>query len=674
MDFNKFNSKLQKHVQALLKDQSVLFEADLDKDQLWNLYLDSFPAGTNEIFRKRREYDCSCCRNFIKNFGHILIVKNNKVNTIWDFDAGEFAPVAKALHNFVKSKNIANVFLPMSCSFGTAKSLDSEKVIVWEHFNLKIDDKFKFTGRKDTIGTVLSNYRTNKDVFKRSLEELTEDSIITVNELIAQNSLYKGEEWKSVLQKFLNIQKEYNKLSSDKDKDAFCWTNSIAEGPVISRIKNHSIGVLLQDISSGTDLDDAVRKYESIVAPSNYKRPKAIFTKKMVEDAEKMLTNEGLLESLPRRFARIQDITINNILFANRNVKAKIAPSSVFDDLKKETKFNPKSLGKVEEVSIEKFVTDILPNATSLEVLFEGRHSQNLVSLIAPKIKESKPLFKWDNGFSWAYNGNITDSMKERVKSAGGKVDGVLRFSIQWNTNGDNPNDYDAHCIEPNGNEIFFGAKVNWVTKGNLDVDIIHPGKDQVAVENITWPDLKKMRDGTYKFFVNNYSHRGGRSGFTAEIEFNGELYSFDYNKDLKAHGNVEVALVELKDGNFKIVRSLDSTMSGREIWGLKSGEFHNVNVCMYSPNYWDERGVGNRHYFFMLANCKNDMCPNGFFNEFIKEDYMKHKRVFEALGSKMSVEPDDDQLSGIGFSSTKRNNVIVKVGGAFTRILSVKI
>ena len=39
----------------------------------------------------------------------------------------------------------------------------------------------------------------------------------------------------------------------------------------------------------------------------------------------------------------------------------------------------------------------------------------------------------------------------------------------------------------------------------------------------------------------------------------------------------------------------------------------------------------------------------------------MKHKRVFEALGAKCHVEDTDDQLSGIGFSMTKREDLIIK-------------
>ena len=66
-NFKEFRTLLQKHFDEMVKDGAPLFITNADEDKLYNLYLDSFPAGTNPTFRKRREYDCSCCRRFVKN-------------------------------------------------------------------------------------------------------------------------------------------------------------------------------------------------------------------------------------------------------------------------------------------------------------------------------------------------------------------------------------------------------------------------------------------------------------------------------------------------------------------------------------------------------------------------------------------------------------------------------
>lgn len=672
MEFKEFKELQQQHVQNMLKND-VLFVTDTDKDILWNTYLDSFPSGTNEIFRERREFDCSCCKQFIRSFGNVVIIKDNKLITIWDFKtkSEKYQPVINALSKYVKSKSIRDVFVTKESGFGVDKNREMKEsgdVHTWHHFRINLPKKFVNKSSKSEA-SLMGNYRDIKNVLKRSLEEISEDSVETVLDLISQNSLYKGKEWEKVLKQFLKLHKEYHKLSL-KLRDMFCWQKSMEVGAVVGKIRNHSIGVLLTDISEGMDINNAVTRYEKIVAPTNYKRPKAIFTKKMIQQAQKTVEELGLTYSLGRRFAMIDDITVNNVLFANRDSLKRMG-ENVFEELEKEAVSNPKSFDRLEEVQIEDFVNNILPRVQNMEVYFENKHSSNLVSLIAPK-KESPSMFKWNNGFSWAYNGNIADSMKERVKAAGGDVHGVLRFSIQWNEDGDNNNDFDAHCKEPKGNLIYYSNMRNHETSGKLDVDIIEP-RDRVAVENITWTNKSKMQEGRYKFYVHTYSYRNGRSGFAAEIEYDGKIYSYEHRKDTRRDEKVLVADLNFnrKEG-IKFIKSLDASESSKTIWNIPTNNFHPVSMCSFSPNYWDEKGVGNKHYFFFLKDCKNDETPNGFFNEFLKQDLMEHKRVFEALGSKMKVEDSDNQLSGLGFSSTKRNTLVCKVEGHINRTIKL--
>lgn len=41
----------------------------------------------------------------------------------------------------------------------------------------------------------------------------------------------------------------------------------------------------------------------------------------MIEEAQKKVQELGLMDSLPRRHAALEDITVNNVIFANRDAK-----------------------------------------------------------------------------------------------------------------------------------------------------------------------------------------------------------------------------------------------------------------------------------------------------------------------------------------------------------------
>lgn len=687
--FRDFVKAIQKNLQQMSKDSSRLFTVNVDTEELYNLYLDSFPAGTNEIYRERREYDCSCCRHFIRDVGNVVSIKNGELHTIWGINPvsdDKYNVVAAALDAYVKQKAVLGVFLKKEKRIGTPENremLPTGKINKYEHFFVDLPEICIFKEYYGhTLEGDLSQFRDVRNVFKRSLDEISKEAVDTVLELIAQNSLYKGAEWKKQLTEFKNYQKEYGKLT-DEQKELWIWEKSIAAGAVIGKIRNHSIGTLLVNISEGMDLDLAVRKYEQIVAPVNYKRPKAIFTKKMLEDAKKTITELGYMDSLQRRFATLDDITVNNILFSNKDAAKRITGAmDLFDEMEQDVAIDPKRFSKVEEISAEDFIKNVLPVAKELEVYLENKHIQNMVSLIAPEVADAKTMFKWNNGMSWAYTGNITDSdIKENVKAAGGSVTGIVRFSIQWNDgNGKDNSDLDAHCLEPQGGDhIYFSHKISRYTGGELDIDITDPiyqckSNGGVAVENITYPSKERMKPGTYKFYVNQYSFRNSQ-GFKAEVEVNGEIHSYEYNTPVR--GNVDVAEVILdQSGNFKVVDKLPGNCAtiSKDVWGIKTLQFTPVSVVCYSPNYWDEqKGIGHQHLFFMLKDCINPEEPNGYYNEFLKPELEQHRRVFEALGAKAHVKDVDDQLSGVGFSLTKRNDLIIKVKGATERVVKVK-
>lgn len=63
-----------------------------------------------------------------------------------------------------------------------------------------------------------------------------------------------------------------------------------------------------------------------------------------------------------------------------------------------------------------------------------------------------------------------------------------------------------------------------------------------------------------------------------------------------------------------------------------------------------------------MLRGCKTPDRVRGFFNEYLRSDLHGQRKVFEVLAGKLKCETSGDQLSGVGFSSTRRASVIIAV------------
>lgn len=671
MEFKNFAQTINTQINKMSKNDKLYRVKLEDKNVLYNLYLSAFPEGTNPIYKEKTEHDCNCCKNFIRDIGNVIsLSQENKIETIWDNDLiGTYGIVSKILSDFIKQQPIENIFLHYQSKIGSEKTfqqLENKEIITWNHFYTTIPTKFVETINIDKI---LGETKTTNDVFTRSLDLITLDSISIVEDLIQQNSIYRGEQFLNNILTFKTLKNKYSTLTNELEKNHFTWLHIDNDQ---TRIKNAVIGTLLTDISEGYDLDDAVKSYESKVAPTNYKRPTALITQKMIDSAMKTIEELGISESLKRRYAIISDLSVNNVIFTNNDTSI-LMKDNLKESLISEIKQPEKNYTKIEDITIENFIQKIIPNINAMELLFENKLQNNLMSLIAPVNLNSPNILKWDNNFSWSYNGNITDSITEKVKNAGGNINNFLRISLAWY----NTDDLDVHVVEPNNNHIHFGNK-NQIhpSTGKLDVDM-NAGSNHstTPVENITWTNPHKLLKGKYTVYVHNFNKRSqDNNGFEIEFKYNDQIKTLTYEKSVKQNENINCFTFEWNGTeviNFKLIDIEDKNIS-KTIWNIDTEKFHKVNLLTYSPNFWDNQSIGNKHYFFILNKCLNPDTIRGLYNEFIINTLDQHRKVFEVIGNKIKCDYSNEQLSGLGFSSTKKNNLICKVSGNFNRTLKI--
>jgi len=653
--FINFRNQVQDQFKRLTTDPHVILISQSGKEEIFQSYLRSFPET------EKQGFNCNSCNSFLRQFGSILIVNDKfEINTLWDFIPvgvdSYYAEVCKNLDQHVREIHSIEKSLPFYSEFdklGVEKNnaLKEGNVITWNHFHLR---NLPFNKIKvDDIGTKTGGRATIQDVFERTLALFTTEALDTVLDLITSNSIYRGQDYLKTVEAFIRLKKDYDTLEESK-RLWFTWFHAIKNihSDAILGIKSSSIGGLIEDLSKGEDLTASVGKYEAKLAPANYKRPKALISPRMIEEAKKAVEELKIGSILHRRQAVETDLNINNILF--KNVDAKLA-DNIFDQLKDNAVTSARAIGNSAVlITIKDLIEKEFPKSLALEMLFENRHAGNLVSIVTGD--DSEQLFKWKNPFSWSYKNNLADSIAEKVKAAGGRLEGIMRGSLEWY----NTDDLDLHIHYPEGGHIHWQQKQHPYMDAYLDVDMNVNGETITPVENIIFKNRSKLHSGTYLIVVNQFQQRNSTNiGFSMEIEIEGVVHYLSYNQLVQ--GQIKVATIDYKDGKFTFTPLIESKEVQKDLWGLKTNQFHKVTYVMNSPNYWDSE-IGNKHYFFLIPGIKAEESVRPFFNEFLRPDLDAHRKVFETLGSSIKVEEKQNALGGLGFSQTMKNDFLMKI------------
>lgn len=310
--FSHFSKAVHKNFVEMSKGE--LFVVDVEN--LFEQYLAAFPLGTDPVFRKRTEHDCSCCKQFIRTLGKVVGIKGVKVVTVWDdLDVpSPYKDVSEKLAEAVRNAKILTVFRTKERKYGTDHNYDGVTNQRYDHFHGEVANRHY---SKDAA-TKRGEQEAIFQVMKRGLTEIRCADLDTVIDLIDSNGLYRGEEHRSAIIGFRQLQADFTGAGKT---DLFVWANLDNRN---ARFRNTVIGTLLTDLAEGKDIEVAVRAFETKVAPMNYKRPTAIITQKMVEQAVETLNTLGLGGAIYRRYAKLSDVSVNDVLFVDNESRSKM--------------------------------------------------------------------------------------------------------------------------------------------------------------------------------------------------------------------------------------------------------------------------------------------------------------------------------------------------------------
>ena len=612
-----------------------------------------------------------------------------------------YKPIFEKLEEYILAKPISKpaIFHPSTANSlqpYSYETLEDGSRIKHNHFHVPL---YQLPGIyvSETANQDIAKINSNV-VALLQLDETYIEPIEIVLEIIENTGLYRANEQRKKLYDYLDFIKNtptiiiedyyncvfYNSfkipnifMNTDLCKE-LCNDNHNYESVSFPTLINTALGQLIKYLRDGMDIEEAVSKYLNMVDAQNYQRPKKIITTSMVNQAEKRLKELDYLESIPHRYATIDDLPIQEVDYINKN-NTQQKEETIFDELRKDAVEKPANFDYIKNEGYYCFKEQEYKN---IELYFDPKLRNHLVSLIAPVNKDSKSLFKWDNNFSWSYKGNFADSIKENVKKAGGKIEGALRFSLQWNDEEHyNSSDLDAHCtislkhltLKEEDREIFYAHEKNYLCgkDGGLDVDIINPHKGVPAVENIIFTSLDAMEEGTYKFRVHMYHRDTVMDNFKCEIEFDGNIYNYEYRQDMTEKEYVDVATVTLDENGFSINHHLPlASESNAKLWNIKLNSFVPVKAIMTSPNYWGWNKSGLKHLFIFLEGCENDSQPNVWYNEFLNSELHDEKRVMNVMASQVKVDNNPNQLSGIGISVDKETKLTFRCDGEIHNVI----
>lgn len=486
------------------------------KKNLYEAFLMSLPE------KDRQYYNCHTCRDFVNKYGSLVTIDDNGELTpvMWNFIAPDFFREAvNNMFSLVKKAKVTGVFY---MPYAGTKCLGIPKTGVWTHMSVDVPKHIMTYNYQD----IITGRRQDFEMLVDACSKYSLHTIETAVNILRSNSLYRSEKFIKNAEWLLDIKKHSgsSNFSSLRNFSNIVWKR-VATAPYgFCHISSSMLGTLLDDIWSGYDFDTIKYRWNEKMNPTQYQRPQAAPTAQNVARAEKIVADLGIVNSLKRRYARLDEL--KKVWVPKEERITNTQTSGVFSGVKtKESNDTRKFIiGGPVTMTWQKFQRTVLPYAKKIEVKI-GYGKNSYAALVTAVDPTAPPIVKWDmnnnrNPFSWyMYSGGSYASKWNLRSGVYAEVKGITLQPNLWQPG-----------YEHLGKGVFF------ILKGCKDTE----NKASALFPEILRNELREVRST-----IEAYSNQTPLSG-ESEADACGICYqaqSSNWNCDLRVTTDAGVSL-----------------------------------------------------------------------------------------------------------------------------------
>lgn len=402
-----------------------LFLANLPEGRekfLFTIYLENLDESI------RQEHNCHACRSFINLYGRLVAVdKDGRLRSVmWrPMDGSLETPAAyveafAAMRDYLETQGeIGSVFVSKESVWG--KPIDG----LWRH--ISVLNPHVHTDRVVTPSQKMAQSIQHYESVAGALQEVRQATLGQAVHLFRTEQLAQSQKFLGPTEWLLQTLQKCGDLNSRK-KRALLW-QAVATAPEgYLHPKASVLWPVLEAINNGDSLAVLQRKFGAMTHGLAYQRPQKAPHAQTVQQAQKLVEQLGIAASLPRRFARLDEVA--PIWITRKRSRQHEPTTGMFVGMRtRETDqvlVQPSNqLGPARIFTWVKFRQTILPEAVRMQLytpIGRGRY----IAMTTAVNAEAPEIFKWEGPLAWyVYNDGSTASQWNLQSGMWTEVTGV---------------------------------------------------------------------------------------------------------------------------------------------------------------------------------------------------------------------------------------------------------